>query len=134
MGWKKGQSGNLKGRPKKGQTITDMIKKLLEESAPQKDKRRRKISYKEAMVRVLLHKAITLEDVQAMKLILAYCDGMPLQKIEQTGNAEKKLVIIPYGHKKNGNGKRNGKKVKTIPKPFVNIDFDDNGNGSGTGE
>lgn len=31
--WKKGQSGNLKGRPKKGETLTDLLREKLPKEA-----------------------------------------------------------------------------------------------------
>lgn len=50
--WKPGQSGNPKGRPRKEESIADMLKELLYAVCPTDPERRR---YAELIVRALVH-------------------------------------------------------------------------------
>lgn len=72
--WKPGECGNPKGRPKKGYSITEMMKQMMEE-APEK---------KRALGEAILAKALT-GDIAAIKAIWNYMDGMPKQGVEVTG-------------------------------------------------
>lgn len=72
--YKKGQSGNLNGRPPKGYSITEMFRAMLS-SKPE---------VKEALQNAILKKALQ-GDSPAQKLIWNYMDGMPKQGIEMTG-------------------------------------------------
>ena len=66
---------NRKGRPPKGQTITEAIKEILEREPPETPGRIYKLIFAEAMVK----SAIT-GNPAAMRLLMNYCDGMPVQK------------------------------------------------------
>lgn len=87
--WQPGESGNPKGRPKKGYSISEMMKELLE-SDPEK---------KRALVEAILAKAMT-GDVAAMKAIWNYMDGMPLQATDVTSQGEKVSGFIYLPEKK----------------------------------
>ncbi len=69
MAYKKGQSGNPGGRAKKGQTITDLIKQKLDRGK---------------FVDQLLTLAY-LGDLNAMKMVMNYTDGMPVQPLQHSG-------------------------------------------------
>lgn len=73
--WKKGESGNLKGRPKF--SITTLVKEEL-----QKVPEGQKQTYAQILVKRIMSKAITDGDINAIKQIWQYMDGMPMQRIE----------------------------------------------------
>ena len=82
MPWQPGQSGNPKGRAKKGQTITDEIRKELKRRIiPDGDKF---ISRRKAIAKVLIELSIK-GDLQAIKQLMTYIDGLPIEKHEITG-------------------------------------------------
>lgn len=72
---------NRKGRPKKGQTITDEIRKELEK---QTKKNGKSISKGRAIAKVLVEMSIS-KDLQAIKHLMTYIDGLPIEKHEITG-------------------------------------------------
>ena len=69
--WKKGQSGNLNGAPKKGYSITAMLKEMLDSDQD--------IKYK--LGKVILEKALE-GDIAAIKMLWSYIDGLPRQGLE----------------------------------------------------
>lgn len=81
--WKPGQSGNPKGRPKRGETYRDILHEFF---AADDDGKTRKQRLIESMYR----KATEDGDVPAAKLLLSYAEGLPAQRIEAdvTGNLE----------------------------------------------
>ena len=86
--WKKGQSGNPKGRPKGSLSLTAILKEKLE-----KIPKGEKLAYKDLFIEKLLDKALVDGDFQSLKIIMNYVDGMPLQKIG--GDKENPLVFMP---------------------------------------
>ena len=71
--FKPGQSGNPNGRPKgSGLNLTSLLKTKLEEIPEGK-----KEPYKELFIKTLLHKALVEKDLQSLKLIMNYVDGLP---------------------------------------------------------
>ena len=70
--YKPGQSGNLKGAPKKGYSITEWFKEMLASKPEVKD----------AIGKSILKKALE-GDPAAQRLVWNYMDGMPSQAIEQ---------------------------------------------------
>jgi len=85
--FKPGQSGNPKGRPPKGYSITEWFREMLA-SDPQ---------IKDELGSAILQKAKS-GDVTAMKLVWNYLDGMPQQKMDVTSDG-KPLPTPIYGGK-----------------------------------
>lgn len=83
--WLPGQSGNPLGRPKKGHSITETIKAMMDE----------KPEIKRALAVKILQMAAE-GDITAIKTVWNYLDGMPLQKNEIGGsNGEPiKLAVL----------------------------------------
>ena len=69
--WKEGESGNPNGRPKKGYSITEMMKEMLNEQP----------EIKKGIGQRIAKKALE-GDPAAIKMLWQYMDGMPLQKNE----------------------------------------------------
>jgi len=79
--FKEGSVPNPNGRPKKGQTITDAVREMLEEVKIIRDKdgKEKEIIPKKVFAERLIKMALD-GDMQALKLIWNYLDGMPLQR------------------------------------------------------
>jgi len=90
MTWKPGESGNPYGRPKKGQTLTELMKQDLEQVVEIKheDGTSEQIPQKILFVRSVILKALGGDSASA-KLIMEYVDGKPITKI-----LEGKLDIV----------------------------------------
>lgn len=81
----KGVAPNPNGRPKGvGLNLTSLLKQHLETKPKGK-----KEYYKDLFIRTLLHKALIEKDLQALKLIINYVDGLPQAKIDLTTDGEK---------------------------------------------
>jgi hypothetical protein len=76
--YKPGQSGNPNGRPKKGKTLTDIIRAKVD---------------KDKFAEAVLNKAYE-GDVTAQKLILSYLDGNPVQPVDNNNSGEVTINII----------------------------------------
>jgi hypothetical protein len=87
--WQKGQSGNPKGRPEKGCSITELVKEMLANDP--KTKRR--------LVKMLLGKAMA-GDLHAMKLVMQYVDGMPVQQQVVDANIHSKVGYLTRLHER----------------------------------
>ena len=81
--WKPGQSGNPKGRPKKGYSITEMMKEMLNSKPKVKD----------AIGKVIAKKALQ-GDMTAVKMLWQYMDSMPQQDITSGGEKLDSLSAI----------------------------------------
>lgn len=88
--FKPGSSGNPKGRAK-ARPITDAIKAELKQAAA--DGARTNL---EALARRLVHLAVQ-GDVSAAKLILAYVEGQPLQRVELELRAQAERMAAQIG-------------------------------------
>jgi hypothetical protein len=93
--FKKGEVANPKGRPKKGESLTELMRDFLEQSPEGQ-----KVTYKELFIKKVYAKAMTENNDAAMKLIWNYLEGMPLQKQDVTSNGEtvKVNVFVPQKH------------------------------------
>ena len=80
MPFKKGQSGNPNGRPKKGQSWADVLKRLCDEEI---DFKGEKLTKMEAIGRKLLSEAIQGEQ-WAINALMDRIDGKPKQVVDQT--------------------------------------------------
>jgi hypothetical protein len=85
---------NRDGRPPKGQTMTDIMREILEEDLPSGKKR------KEALVRKVLELAYEGNETM-IKMAWNYLDGMPKQSLDMTSGGEKlgNLIITKNGDK-----------------------------------
>jgi len=81
--WKKGFSGNPKGRPKGAFTIVGILKEEMEKFVPQDEKKKmeEKRTFAQVFVQRMLKKAIVDEDIVMMKEIMNRIDGRPKQSI-----------------------------------------------------
>lgn len=79
--WKKGQSGNPKGRPQGSVSIVEGIKQKLLEIEPANKK-----TYLELFLSKLFLKAIKEGNEQLMRDMINRVDGMPNQKIDANIN------------------------------------------------
>lgn len=94
MPFKKGKSGNPKGRPKKGKALTDI---LIDVGAGKiKYIGGTKVERKEALAMVLWDKALN-GDVNAAKYIYDRIDGKPIEKLQHFGSvvASSKRELTP---------------------------------------
>jgi hypothetical protein len=72
-----GQSGNPYGRPRKGQTITDAIREAMDND----------LDVKGAVVAKIINMARE-GDIGAIKLLMSYLEGAPMQKIQSDQNVK----------------------------------------------
>ena len=95
--FKKGQSGNPKGRPEGTFSLLTLLKQELQKVPEGQDKK----TYADLIVKRMLKQAIEKGDQQQIKLIWNYIEGMPrqdlnvdvkTQKIEEVVEATKKLL------------------------------------------
>ena len=77
MPFKKGKSGNPRGRPRKGETLTDLLREKLETTKTTRDK----LTRKEKITEKLLSLAES-GDLAALKYIFDRVDGRPTESIE----------------------------------------------------
>ena len=95
--WKKGQTGNPNGRPKKGFAITEWIRKELAKKDPDK-----KLSYLELFAMNLVRSAIN-GDPTARKIVMQYVDGMPVQKVDLGSSEGEAKITVEVVKRKNAN-------------------------------
>jgi len=82
MPFAKGKSGNPKGRPKKGETLTDLLREKIETPKTVREKLTRKEK--------IIEKLIALAeggDLSALKYLFDRIDGRPKESIELTDGA-----------------------------------------------
>ena len=83
--WQKGESGNPRGRPRKGNTLADAMRTLLAEE--RSDNR----TAKELLVELTFRRAME-GNMAALKLIWNYVDGMPPSRDELAISADPDLI------------------------------------------
>lgn len=94
-GWKKGQSGNPKGRAKKGSTHTDQLKALLGMSVDELNKMVRRKGISAAQVSLIgLIKDSIKGGAPSHRIIFEYIDGRPTQRLEHGGVGGGPVEII----------------------------------------
>jgi hypothetical protein len=86
--FKNGEVHNPKGRPKKGQTLTEQIEKALLE----KDG---KFTRKEILADIIVSKAMQ-GDFAFAKLVISYTDGMPMQRQMLIGDFEAPPIQVLF--------------------------------------
>jgi preprotein translocase subunit SecD len=94
MPFQQGKSGNPKGRPRKGQTVTEALRKYMESS--------RKLPWpgftdktaKQALIEQLAKLALQEKDLGAMKYIFDRLDGSPAQTVRQEIEGKNMPIII----------------------------------------
>ena len=79
--FKKGQSGNPKGRPKESFSLLTILKRELQQIPPELKGKERKM-YADMLVKKQLYKAIIEGDEQSIKLIWNYVEGVPKGNLE----------------------------------------------------
>lgn len=86
MTFKPGQSGNPRGRPKKGYSIREHLRASMadEITIPGKDGKPDQVIAKGAFLSSKLFQLAASGDLAAIKLCLDNVDGPPVQKVEQT--------------------------------------------------
>jgi len=75
--WQRGSSGNPRGRPPNERALSTILRKLLRAPAPGQEG----TSAREALCQQLLTRALE-GDLAAIRLVLEYTDGKPLQRME----------------------------------------------------
>ena len=96
MPFPKGRSGNPQGRPKKGETLTDLLREKIEAPKTAKAKQTRK--------ELIIEKLIALAeagDLSALKYLFDRLDGRPTETVEMTDGAiDQRLREIMNGENK----------------------------------
>ena len=84
MAWQKGQSGNPAGRPKRGDTLADIVRSVATRT------RRRKL------LKRALDMAEATDDLEDVMRVLVFLrdtlDGRPAQNVTLSGDEERPLV------------------------------------------
>jgi hypothetical protein len=82
--WKPGQSGNPKGRPKKGESLTDALREVLGEDG--------KVKIAQKLISLATSKK---PNIAALKYIYDRIDGMPIQSLTADITADLPIIKIP---------------------------------------
>lgn len=80
--YKPGQSGNPKGRPSSGMSLTELMKEHLEKIPEGSE-----VSYKEAFISKVFARAYEGNDAY-VKLVWNYVEGMPVQPVDVTSKGK----------------------------------------------
>lgn len=83
--FEKGQSGNPAGRPVGAKSLTTKVKEALAKLGGAKIDGV-EVTYEEALIKKIMHKAIVEGDPQMIKLMWNYIDGMPMQNMNLTAS------------------------------------------------
>lgn len=93
-----GRSLNPAGKPKGARHLTTLVREALQKMAKTEDGK--EIKLEEALVKKIIHLALTKEDPTMIRLMWNYLDGMPTQNIafddvgEDDRSAMRELVDI----------------------------------------
>ncbi len=103
--FKKGQSGNIKGRPKGSISITRAIKTKLQEIYPGNDLQEKQ-TYLKKIVDTIFENAIEKKDPRTLGQIWAYIDGKPKATLDLATQIDKtNLAELTDFFRKMGNPK-----------------------------
>jgi hypothetical protein len=99
--FKKGTSGNPAGRPKGSVSITEAIKRKLEEvfippGTTDEERNKIKRTHLEAIVDTVMENALILKDPRTIKDVWNYIDGLPKATIEVGGDKESLETLTEY--------------------------------------
>lgn len=100
MGWVKGQSGNLKGRPKKGNSVSEMMTKLLQ--GREVDPLTGRSMTRKEMFCMAVWKAALSGNSAAMRLVWERMDGLLTTEKTSDGDLSNVQVIISKLNEKMG--------------------------------
>lgn len=76
--WKKGESGNPAGKPKGAFSLINLLKHKIQECPEGQDKK----TYADLIIQRMMKESIEKGDIQHIKTIWAYIEGMPKQKTD----------------------------------------------------
>lgn len=85
--FKPGQSGNPKGKPLGTISVVAALKRKLEEIKKDTSNKAKR-TYLELLIETIFEKALSDKDVVMIRDIINRIDGMPTQKMEQSGSLE----------------------------------------------
>ena len=102
MKWRKGQSGNPKGRVKGKKVLTDELRRLLDAKWRPFGQTNR-----ELLAQVLMGKALQ-GDLKAIEYIWDRLEGRPAQAVQVTGEERKPLCITYVNGNESGEGSQEG--------------------------
>lgn len=83
MPWKKGQSGNMKGRPREEESLTWLMKEFLKLPSTVEGK-----TNKQLFIEKAYQKAVKDGDAASIKLIWNYIDGLPRGDMGEGGKVQ----------------------------------------------
>lgn len=83
--WKKGQSGNPKGRPPGVVSFQERIRRMVDVDMDYIDEHGNEVKTKagDAIITSMLRKVIKEDDVSAARLLIEHLDGKALQKTQE---------------------------------------------------
>jgi len=94
--WKKGQSGNPKGRPRQGTSALEIARRIGDEKL-KLGQGRGEVTMIDALIRKLYQLAIDRDDMAAARLVLSYRDGHPVTPISGVEDAPLRFVLEKIG-------------------------------------
>jgi hypothetical protein len=98
--FKKGQSGNLAGRPKGTRNLSTLLREMLEQeiTVTTEDGKTERKKLQEVLVSKLIKKAVKKEDLRAIQEIFDRTEGKPAQMISvNTISPEEVRELFPFG-------------------------------------
>lgn len=94
--FKKGVSGNPAGKPKGALSLLNLLKSEIQKCPKGKDKK----TYALLMVEKMLNESVKKGDIQHIKTIWAYIEGMPKQNVDVMSGGEKLPLLVQFMNEK----------------------------------